>query len=273
MIPTAILTPAGLEATPYQAESLAEAAPHEPEGVYTITRTYQRDKALLLDAHLDRLEESARLENIPLTLDRPALRAALRTLIQGTDNPDSRFRITAPRHDPSRLYLALEALKPVPDKLRQEGVQCATSPAKRHNPSAKTTAWMSQRQAATANLGSEIYEALLTDDEGYILEGTSSNFYAIREGKLYTANAGILNGISRRALLEVVEEVLPVVLNPVGGGEIPRLQEAFLTSSSRGVLAIVAIDGQTIGDGQPGHFTRQLSERYDAWTDAHLEPI
>ena len=48
-----ILTPAGLTAAPYTADSLADAARHEPhDGVYTITNTYRRDHVLKLDAHV-----------------------------------------------------------------------------------------------------------------------------------------------------------------------------------------------------------------------------
>ena len=63
-MPTLIkmLTPDGLKPVPYQADSLAEAARYEPhDGVYTITNTYEATKVLKLDAHLDRLENSARL--------------------------------------------------------------------------------------------------------------------------------------------------------------------------------------------------------------------
>ena len=61
-----ILTPQGLQDAPYTADSLTEAAQYEQDGVYTVTRTYQRTKCLLFNAHLDRMEESARLEGIPL---------------------------------------------------------------------------------------------------------------------------------------------------------------------------------------------------------------
>ncbi|PJF34267.1 MAG: hypothetical protein CUN49_16530, partial [Candidatus Thermofonsia Clade 1 bacterium] len=88
--------PEGLREAPYRADSLAEAVPYEPEGVYTITRTFNRDHVLMLDEHLDRLEESARLEDIPIQLDRAALRTALRTLIDQSGYAESRFRITVP---------------------------------------------------------------------------------------------------------------------------------------------------------------------------------
>ena len=77
-----LMTPNGLQPVAYQADSLADAARFEPhDGVYTITNTYHVYQVLKLDAHLDRLENSARLAGIPLILDRARLRAALRKMI------------------------------------------------------------------------------------------------------------------------------------------------------------------------------------------------
>lgn len=273
MILTAIVAPDGLHPTRYTATSFAQAADFEPEGVYTITRTFETNKALLLDAHLDRLEESAALENIPLKLDRARLRAALRQLIANSGHTDSRFRITVPRQTPDTLYLALEPLAPIPVAVRQQGVAVATLDVQRHNPIAKTTAWMTERAHAMQNLEHDIYEAILVSHQGELLEGTSSNFYAVLNGELWTADEGILNGISRKALLQVVAGVCPLRLNAPTLADIPRFSEAFLTSSSRGVIPIVRIDALTVGDGQVGHITKTLSQRYDAWTASHLQPI
>src|SRR5260370_42005500 len=96
-IPIGIVTRQGLLAVPYTAQSLAEAATKEPQGVYTLARTYNRTGALLLDDHLDRLERSAQLLGIALRLDRPALTSALRILIDQSGYAESRFRITIPR--------------------------------------------------------------------------------------------------------------------------------------------------------------------------------
>src|SRR4051794_24588176 len=104
-----LLTPDGLKPIHYQANSLADAARYEPrDGVYTITNTYQTFKVLKLDAHLDRLENSARLAGIPLHLDRPRLRAALREMIAEAHYGDVRFRITAPKDQPDCLILSIE---------------------------------------------------------------------------------------------------------------------------------------------------------------------
>jgi branched-chain amino acid aminotransferase len=272
-IMTAILTPAGLQPTPYQATSLNDAALYEPPGVYTVGRTYDRDCVLEINAHFDRTEESARLVGIPARLDRPAIRAALRTLIDRGDYPESRFRLTLPRTAPDQLYLAVEPLSPVPSEVRARGVKVRSFPVHRQNPRAKDNQWMVDRAALKAQMTPDDYEGLLTTPEGHLLEGLSSNFYAIRDGALYTAPNGVLEGISRRIVMAVAPEILDMHEKPVTLADLPVLQEAFLTSSSRGIIPVVAIDGQTIGEGTPGPFTRTLAERYDAWALAHLEPL
>src|SRR5450631_347616 len=113
-IPIGILTPQGISAAPYTATSLVDAATKEPDGIYTVGRTYQRDHVLLLADHLDRLEQSARLEHIDLHLDRLALRQTLRSLIDQSGYVESRFRITVPRTAPNQIVISLEPNKPVP---------------------------------------------------------------------------------------------------------------------------------------------------------------
>jgi len=266
-----ILTPDGLIDAPYTANSLAEAVPYEPDGVYTITRTFKRDRVLMLGEHLDRLEESARLEGIPLTLDRAALRAALRTLIDRSGNAESRFRITVPRQQPDHLYLSVESFTPLAPEVYQQGVRVITTRIARHNPTAKTTAWMSERKAAPLPPG--VHEAILVSPEGELLEGTSSNFYAVIDGALHTAGEGVLGGIVRRALLQLAPEILPVVFQPARIDALWTLEEAFITSASRGVLPVVIIDGQIIGNGRPGVQTMWLREAYEEWAASHLEPL
>ncbi|MFP3854569.1 MAG: aminotransferase class IV [Anaerolineales bacterium] len=272
-IETATLTQEGLHPGALQAESLRQLAILEPEGVYTITRTYQRTKAVLLEAHFDRLEESAQLEGINLKLDRARLRKGLRELIDQAGFQESRLRITVPLQEPAKLLLAAEPLQPVPDQLKKNGVAAATVKLERRNPRSKTNTWEPQRMAAAEELTWDIYEGILVDDEGNLLEGFGSNFYGIIDGVLHTAERGILQGISRHILLQVVPEKMAVETSPINVDQLHRLQEAFLTSSSRGVLPIVSIDGQAIDGGTPGVQTQRLSQRYDDWVQHHLEPI
>lgn len=268
-----VLTPEGIEPTAYKSDSLRQLAQQEPQGVYTITRTYQTDKAVLLEAHFDRLEESARLEGIEVDLNRGQLRRGLRQLITRAGYAESRLRITIPRDKARQPLLAAEPLSPVPASFKSQGVAAATATIERENPRAKSNAWEAIRSKARRRLPDGIYEGLLVDRQGRILEGFASNFYAILDGVLHTAEKGILQGISRKILLEVLPPNLEFVAEPVRIEQLSQVDEAFMTSSSRGVLPIVKIDGGQIGPGTPGQTTQELRQRYDDWVLAHLEPI
>lgn len=269
-----VLTPAGPEPAAYAADSLLDAARHEPEGVYTITNTFERTKVLKIDAHLDRLEDSARREGIDLTLDRPRLRAALRQLIDEAGFGDVRFRVTVPRGEPGHFILSCEPFRPLPPSVYENGVRVVlVQEVARHNPEAKTTDWMVDRQAIEAALPDGIFTGILVGESCELLEGLSSNFYAITNGELRTAGAGVLPGIAQLIVLEVAPDVLPVRREPPFVSDLPHLAEAFLTSASRGIVPIVQIDDQILGDGLPGLVTRVLRERYLEWAAVHMEEL
>ncbi len=273
-IPIGMLKGDSVEPVPYTATSLADAADKEPQGVYTVTRTYDRDHVLLLDEHLNRLERSARLDGMAVHLDRPAIRRALRRLIDQSGYAESRFRITIPRDMPDQPIITLEPFKPVPEEIIRDGARVITVHLARRNPVAKTTDWMSARKTAFDHFAPGIYEGILVSADGYLLEGTNSNFYAIKDNALRTADdSRVLSGIARQILLSVAPDVLPVQQQPVHVDEIPTLSEALLTSSGRGVVPIVEIDGHRVGDGRPGAYTLRLREAYNALSKARLEPI
>lgn len=258
---------------PIAADSLNELARKEPEGIYTVARTFQGTKAVLFSAHLDRLEESAKLEGIPVTFERNSLRIALHQLIDQSGIKESRFRITIPREHPDRIWLAAEPLPLVPAAYREKGVHATTSLVTRPNPKAKSNAWVSLREDAAKLIPPASYEGIILNEHKQLMEGFSSNFYAVKEGELYSAERGILRGIARRIVLTVAADIAPIHNEPILIDALPIIDEAFLSSSSRGIVPIVQIDDVRIGDGMPGRLTAQLSTAYDRWVQANLEPI
>lgn len=269
------LSPRGMEEVAYAASSLAEAVAFEPfNGVYTVGNTWQCTKALLFDAHLDRLEDSAQQQRIPLDYDRQQLKAALRAMILASDYGDVRFRISIPASRPDTLLITIEPYDPPDDALVRQGVRCVTSAAEqRKGPSAKTSDWMHIRARLQEAIAPGAYEIILLDESGFMLEGASSNFYAIYDGQLYTAGSGVLAGISRRIVLEVCRDILPLRLQAPHSDDLPKMLEAFLSSSSRGVIPIVEIDDRCIGNGAVGEKTLKLRRAYERWVAEHLEEL
>ncbi len=258
---------------PYKAHSLDDLNRLEPAGIYTVARTHYATNTVMLDAHIDRLEESAELESIPLQLDRASLRRALRDTLVAGGYENARFRITICRDNPKQILLSAEPLKEVPSEILSNGAEVATHCITRPNPRAKSNAWLRLRAEASKSLPEHVYEGVVCNSRGELLEGFSSNFYAIRDEKLWTAGDHVLLGITRKIILDVTQDLLPIHLHPVTIEDLPSMQEAFLSSSSRGVVPIVKIDNQVIGEGRPGPYTLEITRRYNSWVEENLEPI
>jgi branched-chain amino acid aminotransferase len=245
-MPTLIkcLTLDGLVPVDYSANSLNEAAAFEPnDGIYTVANTFNRYDTLKLNAHFDRMEDSARRETIPLVLDRPRIRQALRQMIDEANFGDVRFRITVSRQHPDEFILSIEPFHAPTVQMIEEGVRGITAPnSARENAAAKTTEWMHKRQSLADAMPAGIYETFLLDTEGNILEGTGSNFYAILNNELRTAGEGVLKGISQQIIFEIAPAIIPLNLKPVHQTEISQL-------------------------------TKKLLAAYALWLKAHLEPL
>ncbi len=269
-----LVTADGLREDPTAAPTLDAHSLILPRGAYTTFRTYHRFMAARLTDHLDRLTTSASLDGRQLALDHAAARAAIGEALRRSGFAESRVRITLTYEPAGLLYIAVAPFDPIPLRLYQEGVRCVTAPPdlRRDNPLAKGTSFIGPGSEARAGL-SDAHELLLTSPNGSILEGSSSSFFAVMGGVLYTAEADVLAGTTSKLVLACAEGLLPIVRRPISLVDLPSIQEAFLTSVSRGVLPIRQIDEFMIGDGRPGPITLTLGSRLQAAIEAELEPI
>ncbi|WP_085905969.1 D-amino-acid transaminase [Kiloniella majae] len=103
-------------------------------------------------------------------------------------------------------------------------------------------------------------------EDGFVTEGSSNNAYIIsKEGKIITRHLGneILHGITRRAVLSLANEAnMEVEERPFTLNEVRNAAEAFVTSATTFVTAVVSLDGEKIGDGKPGELTKRLRQLY-----------
>jgi len=242
--------------------SLAASSASLPEGAYTTLRTYDGRRVVRLDQHLRRLEESVALQGRPGSLVPDGARAALAAALDATAHPESRLRLT---FAPPRLFVAVEPFSPLPARLYAEGVACVTLDARRENPHAKDTRFIATAQEAYGRFPAGVEEGLLVAEDGAILEGLSSNFFAVLGGRLRTEEGRALYGVTRSLVLEVAQGVLPLEARPVSRDDLPAVDEAFVTSVSREVLPVVRIDGRPVGDGRVGPRTRAIMDGFGAF--------
>jgi branched-chain amino acid aminotransferase len=169
--------------------------------------------------------------------------------------------------------VAVERFSPLPERLYESGVACVTVAVRRDNPHAKDTRFIATAQAAYSGLPEGVEEGLLVAEDGAVLEGLSSNFFAIREGVLRTEQERALAGVTRSLAIEVAEALLSVRRAAVLRDELPLLDEAFLTSVSREVLPVVRIDERPVGSGGVGPRTRAIMQAFAALVAREREAI
>ena len=110
---------------------------------------------------------------------------------------------------------------------------------------------------------------LLTDPAGIVAEGPGFNLFVWDQGRLQTPAAGVLEGITRRTVLELAaQQGLQTTAEDIHRDRLYDAEELFITSTAGGVMPVTRLDGKPVGTGKPGELTLMLRKRY--W-DAHEE--
>ncbi len=250
-----------------------------PSGVYTVMRTFDHIKFLHLGDHLSRLERSMAMLGWGYQLDLRTIRHALDRVCSDYDHQDSRVRIDVLSRDESRLIdgnrvlISLTRFEPIPEDIYRLGVQVGIErELYRNQPEVKKAEFAVLRRRYLERDPTR-FECLITDDRGAILEGTTSNFFGVRDGVIWTAGKGVLEGIARMIILKLASEaMIPVHLGTVEVAALSKFSETALSSASRGLVPIVQIGDQLIGDGQPGPIAEKLIDNYRAYVVREIRP-
>lgn len=251
---------------PVNSKTLDEASTRLPQGVYTTFRTFSRHTRVLgLNQHLQRLEYSARRSGYLGLLDIHNLRIAMRAaLLQLGEDTEARLRISLDlTYEPGIFYLTIVPLQPLPQQVYEHGICLRSTVLHRPSPDVKATSFLVDSQSERQSMPEDVFELIMVDELGRILEGLTSNFFAVRSGIVYTAREGVLSGVTRQAVLDMAHTLgLRIVLEPFSLAAVDQLDEAFITSSSRGLVAAIQIDDCIVGTGKPGPIYKKLSKAY-----------
>lgn len=240
-----------------------------------------------LDAHLERFLRSCRRWRLDpgLTPDQIAavltqcvrlsgLRASYVEMICTRGQPPWGSR--DPRQAVNQFYaFAVPYVWIANAEQREEGLHLAISdvqriPAVSVDPTAKNYHWNDLTMGLLGALDAGADSVLLVDATGHVVEGPGFNVFCIGHGTLVTPAEGMLEGITRRTVVEMAHRLgLPVEIRALPADELRRAQEVFISTSGGGVLPVTRVDQQTIGDGRPGPITRRLVQTYWDW---HTDP-
>ena len=249
------------------------------DSVYEVLRT-SGARPVDLDRHLERLRRSA--DGIALTMPGPdELGRAIADTLDAAGNPESYVRIVVTRgggpitlditapEKPSLVVIAAPLAMPAAE-LYERGCSLAIVGVERtsrraFDPAVKSGNYLNNIMALAEARRTGAYEAIMCNPDGRVAEGSTSNLFVSRGGRLVTPalGTGLLPGITRQRVIDLARAGgLAVDEGDLVPDEVRGAAEAFITSSIRGVMPVATVDGGTIGDGVPGPATRRLMELY-----------
>lgn len=252
------------------------------DSVYEVMRT-ARGRPVDLGPHLDRLARSA----ATIALSPPpaaAITGAIDDTLAAAGNDESYIRVvvtrgageigldTALAEDP-RLIIIVKPLALPARQLYERGADIAIASVERTSPRAvdpgvKSGNYLNNILALHEARKRGAYEALMCDAAGRIAEGATSNVFAVRGGRVVTPNLaiGLLAGITRRRVIDLAAGAgIDIDEGELSPDQLRGADEAFLTSSIRGVMPVRSVDGETLGEAAPGPVTRRIMELYAAY--------
>jgi branched-subunit amino acid aminotransferase/4-amino-4-deoxychorismate lyase len=245
-------------------------------GAYGVYESLQLANGVVfaMEAHLARLAHSAQVIGLPLPAGPDVIGRWIDEVVAYEAVPDGTVRLFALGPDNGGVPSAYIWLQPPtvhPRAFYTAGATAVTFEARRYLPEAKSlnslASYMAQRHARANG----VHEALLHHD-GRLTEGSNSNLFAVIGGELLTPPATeVLSGVTRDLVVMLAQrDGLAFREAPLLLSEIGRWSESFITSTSRHVMPVTQVDGEPIGAGAVGSFTRRLHASYEEYFAAHV---
>lgn len=246
------------------------------DSVFETIRTYG-GKPFALREHVERLAWSAGRVFIDLPVSNDQLCSEVEEATRDAGYPESYLRLMLTRgvgamgldpgaaEHPLRVLIVAPLVSPAPEAYR-DGVSVITYATQRVGDATGAAgakvgnylvAVLAMREARKVGA----VEALIVDHEGRIIEGSTSNVFVVKGGRLYTPSEsdGILPGITRARVLDVARDLgFEVELGPLTRHTVEGADELFISSSIRELLPVVRMDGLVVGSGKPGRVTQAL---------------
>lgn len=249
------------------------------EGLFETWPTY-RGRPFGLAEHLTRITKSARALGIPFDPNEPwetrtkklarlnkltHTQGAVRLTVTAGAGPVNLVPTKSTK--PTRLML-FRPLEPGLCDARNDGIRV-------HLLSAGSGVNVGMRQLKTLNYLPAVigkvearkrgcFESLYRLSDDTVLEGTTSNFFVIKNGRLFTTpvGEGVLPGVTRAFAIKLAKRITEVREQRITVDDIMSADEVFLTSSTVEVAPIVGVGRKRIANGKPGELTREIQRRY-----------
>jgi branched-chain amino acid aminotransferase len=258
------------------------------DALFETMRVYS-GKIFHLDLHLDRLERGAHQIFMKLPESRERIQEILYDTFNRNQGADAVIRMTISRGEgilgklwqadtSPTLAVHVRPYNAPPDEWYQNGVSISLIP------NSATKIGGLKEQVKSANYLSQILtrkqaedqnsvDGIMINEKGEVCDGTISNIFVVKEGKLYTpaVNSYVLAGVTRQVVFKLASDAdIPYEEKAITANDVLQGDELFVTNTGWEILPVTRVDGKTIGSGQPGPLTLALSHKFRKCVDAEL---
>ena len=136
-------------------------------------------------------------------------------------------------------------------------------PAESVDPTAKNFHWadLTRGQFEALDRGADF--SLLLDSDGNVTEGPGFNVFMVTDGVVVTPDAGVLEGITRKSVIEICADLgIPARVGKVSANEAREADEIFLATTAGGVMPASRIDGRIMGNDRPGPISTKIKDTF-----------
>ena len=247
------------------------------DAVYEVI-LYKDGKFLDFEGHLKRLRKSMSRIDFTLNISNSAIKTIIKRLVVENNLKYGSIYIQVSRgeyfRDHSYFNMPLKPILVILTKKIKEnfnivipGIKVFTTPDNRwSNPDIKTTQLLPNVLAKTKGMKNGFGEALFLDENSYVTEGSSSNFWILNKNNILNTRSldgKILAGITRDSVLNCAKNKnIKVEEKKISLDNIKDCKEAFITSASSFVTPVIQVDKMIINDGKVGKFSNLLRKTY-----------
>ena len=249
------------------------------DATYDVVHVW-KDRFFRLDLHIERFYKSTRKLRMPCQMDKDELKKILAGCVKKSGLENAYVEMIQTRgvspnfvRDPRQATPRVMAFAvPFGWILKQEDFEKGLDvlltdikriPSSSIDPTIKNYHWM---DLVTGMLNA--YEkgndtAILVDENNNITEGPGFNLFCVDEKGVFTPDHGVLEGITRQTVFDLVKELnIPISKKPISIEQLKSAKELFATSTAGGVMPITRVNGKNIGNGCVGDITRALHTLY-----------